>query len=117
MADQVRAWGYPREVSEAESSFWVTWGTDSVAWFEPTNEPTVFSLHACTSPDAPNRDAMDTERTKIAIEVVAELLGAEALVSLLPKDMPGNEGLRKLLLSRGGWVESEHGVTKPLGVY
>lgn len=116
MADQVRAWGYPREVSEAEYSQWVTWGTDSVSWFEPTNEPTVFSLHACTKPGTDKRDADNIQRIEIAIEVVAELLGAEALVSLLPKDMPGNVAIRKALVSRGGWVESEHGVTKPLGV-
>lgn len=114
-AKTVQSWGYGREIPEAEESHWVSWGDDSFAWFQPVVDDEIFSLHACTSPDAPKRDAVNIERTKIAIEVIAELLGAKVLVCAFDEDTPAYRAMRKLLVSRGGWVENPHGCVKQLG--
>ena len=94
----------------------MSWGDDSFAWFQPVVDDEIMALHACTSPDAPKRDAVNIERVELAIEVVAELLGAKVLVCAFPEDTPANRSIRQTLVSRGGWVENPHGCVKQLGV-
>ena len=107
-------WGYSREIPEAEECHWFSGGEDSLAWLQPgppESEAPVLSLHACRAPDAETRGVADIERTKMALEVGAELLGAEYLAVMLD---PGSTAIRKALVSRG-WDENESGCWKQLG--
>ena len=118
----VREWGYPRELSahEVEHGLWYTNG-DGLAWLiPPLPEGTAIpesaasfglerslSLHARARPGA-GRPLL-TQRSELAIQVLAEVQGAERLRVLLP-----GAALARYLSWRG-WQQDELGCYRELG--
>jgi len=118
-AAEAMAWGYPRpiEEDEAERSAWVRYGDDVLVWFESCELPKTLALHGCATPSA--RGALGSPRAMIAVEVVAELLGAERLLAFAASPGGNSElpsrAMRRYLRMRG-WQECEFGNFRDLGV-
>ena len=114
MAAKVREWGYPRDLDERdEKASWVSWGDDILAWFQMVI-PQVATFHVCSHPDTRAGPQLASERTRVAIEVYAELMGAETIAVGLIEDTPAHDAMRRYLVSRG-WLENEWGCAKALG--
>ena len=114
MAAKVREWGYPREIVEAdEEASWVSWGDDVLAWFQMVN-PQVATFHVCSHPDTRAGPQLASERTRVALDVYAELMGAEFLAAGFDDKLPGHPEMRRYAVSRG-WTEYEWGCGRPLG--
>ena len=117
-AAEAMAWGYPRpiEEDEAERSAWVRYGDDVLVWFDTGPEPDALAVHGCAAEEA--RGALGSPRAMIAMEVVAELLGASRLYSVT--GLVGQEtrvprkAMRRYLRMRG-WQECEFGNFRDLG--
>ena len=121
----VEEWGYPRKISaeEVKFSIWYSFGprdegsqSDGVAWFAPVPKEiheSAVAFHSCSRPGV----TLGTPRNMVAIEVIAELLGAERLYSLLPLEQEGAlpvRAMRRYLTSKG-WKEDAHGAYTDLG--
>lgn len=125
-AEMAQRWGYPRPISlrEVEVGHWFTNGA-AIAWFiSPEGAPIpegfdpteVMVVHAIGDPSARKLHPILTHRTAIAIEVIAELLGARKLYSIIPHKTPDVpvEAMRRML-RRYGWKEDQWGSYKLLG--
>ena len=126
LARLVESWGYPRRVShrEVETGSWFCDGV-SVAWFIAPLEPGAaapagfdpehtLAVHAIRDPSLRVRAL--TPRTAVALEIIAELLGARKLYSLIPRETPDMPvAAMRRYLRRYGWLEDEFGSYKLLG--
>jgi len=122
------SWGYPRRVShrEVERGNWFVNG-DAIVWFispvedgapvpEGFENDQVLAVHGIGDPVRRKAGAVLNSRSSVVLEVIAELLGARKLYSLIPKETPGMpvDAMRRYL-RRFGWVEDEFGSYKLLG--
>lgn len=115
---QVKMWGYPREISEPEwqSGHWfAAWGR-GIAWFTRGPEADSLAIHACADPES--RRSLGDDRAMSALEAVAELLGARRLYALKPMcaeqaDLPAAAIARYLRIR--GWQRDEYGSYLELG--
>lgn len=114
---QVKMWGYPREIHEAEwhAGIWFAYRDRGLAWF--TRGPwSALAIHACADPES--KRSMGDELGMSLLEGLAELLGAKRLYVLDPKgeeeaDLPA-EAMRRYLRIRG-WQRDEYGSYLELG--
>ncbi len=128
-AMDVEAWGYPRRVShrEVETGRWFNDG-HAIAWYVSIVPPGqalpaaldgldvngVLAVHAIRIPGSSG--AALTPRSAVALEVIAELLGARKLYSLIPRETPDMPvAAMRRLLRRFGWIEDQWGSYKLLG--
>jgi hypothetical protein len=114
-AAKAMGWGYPRPIydQEADASSWVSYGGDTLVWYEAGPEPDSLAVHGCASPEA--RGTLGSPRAMVAMEVIAELLGASRLHVLTGSDpRTPSKAMRRYLRMRG-WCESELGNYRDLG--
>jgi hypothetical protein len=117
-AKQAMEWGYPRPIpdEEAEGATWARFGDGVLVWFllGPTDQDMV--VHCCARKD--KRGRLGTPRQMLALEILAECMGATRLYSVT--GLPGEEGkiprkaMRRFLRMRG-WVQTDFGNYKDLG--
>lgn len=111
-------WGYPRPIpdEEAELAMWVRSGDSVLAWFidGPGEEEVI--VHCCARKD--RRGTLGTPREMLALEIIAELMGAKRIYSVT--GLPGQDeriprkAMRRYLRMRG-WTQTEFGNYKDLG--
>ena len=118
-AAKAMSWGYPRPIydQEADASSWVSYGDDTLVWYEAGPEPDSLAVHGCAAPEA--RGALGSPRAMVAMEVIAELLGASRLYSVTGLSGGGDprvprRAMRRYLRMRG-WCDSEIGNYRDLG--
>lgn len=120
-ADRAQAWGYPRPIAprEVETGYWFEDGR-AICWFVtplPDGPENMLAVHAIGDPEARRRVPIGDPRTMVAVEVIAELLGAHRLYSLIPREMVGGpmpiRAMRRYLRARG-WAEDDLGCYKQL---
>lgn len=115
-AELASHWGYPRLITprEVETGNWFEDGR-AVCWFvpvEPPSDGTVLAVHAIGDPEQRRRGPIGDPRTMVAVEVIAELLGATKLYAFAVSK--GTSGIKRYL-RRCGWIEDRWGVYKTLG--
>lgn len=123
-AEQVERWGYFRTVSQAEV-YGCTWfalcrkeadGEDegvALLWFTAAPESDALAAHICSDPI--ERGNLSTPDQMHAVEVIAGLLGADRVYSVLV----GAKDLRVEVVKRWlrirGWREHEYGMCREIG--
>lgn len=117
-AKEAMEWGYPRPIpdEEAEQAMWVRSGDSVLAWFidGPREEEVI--VHCCARKD--RRGNLGTPREMLALEIIAELMGAKRIYSVT--GLPGQDeriprkAMRRYLRMRG-WTQTEFGNYKDLG--
>ena len=115
-AEKAMSWGYPRPIydQEADASSWVSYGDDTLVWYEAGPEPHSLAVHGCAAPEA--RGALGSPRAMVAMEVIAELLGASRLhVMEFPGLMPHMPRAVQRYLRMRGWRKGGLGSYRDLG--
>ncbi|MEE8240089.1 MAG: hypothetical protein V3R16_02375 [Nitrospirales bacterium] len=116
-ARQAENWGYPRRVlpEEHKRGIWFEYGHVALAWF--LNGPLERSMQVHVAAVNGRHMTLGSERNMIAMGVIAELLGATRLYSVIP---PGYEaGLPAKAMARylriRGWEQDSWGSYIELG--
>lgn len=88
-AECAEEWGYPRHIlpQEHKSGIWFEYGEVAFIWYLDGPYPESIQLHCASKPG--RGFVLGSERNMIAVGVIAELLGATRLYSVIPA---GHEG-------------------------
>ena len=111
-------WGYPREIHEFElqDGAWVKYGEKVLIWFTPGPEEDTVCLHVIGDPV--HSKGLGSARNLMALETIAELLGANRLYALLSVEHTAQgvpvAAMRRYLRMRG-WAENQWGAYRDLG--
>ena len=110
-SEDVAAWGFARPVESDEIAYgtWFRMGKTVVFWFEAPypQAPGAAFLHVCAAPRV--RSRWPVRRWALAVEVIAELMGADYLISA-----PCDSATRDYAL-RLGWQEDGPRLVRMLG--
>ena len=116
-ASRAEGWGYPRRIlpEEHKRGIWFEYGDVGLAWFlnGPTNG--TMAVHAASMPG--HGGMLGSERNMIAVGVIAEILKAHRLYSVIPRGheagLPAKAMARYLRIR--GWKQDEWGSYLELG--
>jgi len=103
-AEDVTAWGFPRTIEPDEFIYgaWFRMGRGVVFWFEAPHPqaPAAAIVHLAVAPRY--RSRWPVKRWAVAVEIVAELMGATHLLAAFPEDCPQRDYALRL-----GWQKSD----------
>lgn len=103
-AEDVATWGFPRsiEADEVVHGTWFRMGKGVVFWFEAPHPQATDAalLHLAVAPRY--RSRWPVNRWAVAVEIVAELMGASRLLAAFPEDCPERDYAIRL-----GWQKSD----------
>jgi hypothetical protein len=117
-AEQAMKWGYPREIlpEEVRDGTWINYRDRGLVWFVTGPVEDSVAVHAIAKPACGiplgSPEAMHT------LEVVAELLGAKRVYSMVPEwesNLGKTAKLMRRYLRMRGWEQTDIGVYKELG--
>lgn len=113
-AGRAEAWGYPRRITQQEvkTGIWFSYGDLAYIWYMKGPIEDSLQVHCAANPE--RKVSLGNERNMTALGVIAEVIGAVRLYSVIPPQVSGFESMRRYLRMHG-WKEDQWGCYVDLG--